>query len=506
LKSNDRHVFLSHSTRDMESALRICSDLETRGITCWMAPRDIRPGSDWAESIMHGIADARAMILLLTENSNQSAQVRREVEHAVNAEIPIIPVILAGVEPSMALRYYISAHQWLDASGGLTDKFLDTLAMSLRPRETSVSTGESQPAAPVQRSAPADPPAVTPAPPPAVSSGPATQTRIESHPAPPKRKGGGKKVLRTVLIALGILALLFVLTRIRKRVRTTSIYRDATEAFEAGEYSDAIDILARLDGHAVADSMQLAIFREGIEESHRKALWEYERDPEGSLDHLVPVLNLIHRYFQEYGLRNEPETFLYTVYLADALTAFGDFEEAGNTLMELVWNEQSGELREGACVRVLETYITALEVEEDVDSLSILQNSLEALEVLRTDYPGNPMAVPLALTWAAGCLEAGAFEPAFEIARELFISRSEPGVRIHAAEIAAASLMELGLEEEALIWIERSNLPDSAGMPMPPGGPQGPGGPGGPGEPPGQSPETGRQQPGPPQEELNGSR
>jgi TIR domain len=66
LKKNMSHdVFISHSSADKRAADAACALLEARGIKCWIAPRDIRPGSDWGESIITAIEQARIMLLLL---------------------------------------------------------------------------------------------------------------------------------------------------------------------------------------------------------------------------------------------------------------------------------------------------------------------------------------------------------------------------------------------------------------------------------------------------------
>src|ERR1700738_1390409 len=44
LPSMAHDVFISHSTRDKTVADSVCSTLESVGIHCWMAPRDVRPG------------------------------------------------------------------------------------------------------------------------------------------------------------------------------------------------------------------------------------------------------------------------------------------------------------------------------------------------------------------------------------------------------------------------------------------------------------------------------
>ena len=57
-------VFISHSSEDKSIADAICQRLEADGIKCWIAPRDIKPGSNWTEGIMEGIEACRTLILV----------------------------------------------------------------------------------------------------------------------------------------------------------------------------------------------------------------------------------------------------------------------------------------------------------------------------------------------------------------------------------------------------------------------------------------------------------
>jgi len=38
-------IFISHSSKDRPTADAICAHLESAGIKCWIAPRDIEPGA-----------------------------------------------------------------------------------------------------------------------------------------------------------------------------------------------------------------------------------------------------------------------------------------------------------------------------------------------------------------------------------------------------------------------------------------------------------------------------
>lgn len=108
-------VFISHSTKDKLTADAICSIFENNGIRCWIAPRDIVPGMEWVDSIIDGISASQIMILVLSSNSNASAQVKHEVEQAVNQDVIIIPFRIEEVELSKSFKYYLSATHWMDA-------------------------------------------------------------------------------------------------------------------------------------------------------------------------------------------------------------------------------------------------------------------------------------------------------------------------------------------------------------------------------------------------------
>ena len=108
-------VFISHSQADKPAADAACAALEARGIRCWIAPRDIEPGQDWAASIVRAIRGSKIMLLVFSRDANQSIQVQREVERAANSGKVILPLRIDDVVPDEALEYYLSTPHWLDA-------------------------------------------------------------------------------------------------------------------------------------------------------------------------------------------------------------------------------------------------------------------------------------------------------------------------------------------------------------------------------------------------------
>src|ERR1041384_1392142 len=101
-------VFISYSHEDKAAADAACATLEQAGIRCWSAPRDIVPGMDWSESILNAIERAKLLVLIFSGHANESPQIKREVERAVNRGLPIIPVRIEDILPSKSLEYFIS--------------------------------------------------------------------------------------------------------------------------------------------------------------------------------------------------------------------------------------------------------------------------------------------------------------------------------------------------------------------------------------------------------------
>ena len=120
-------IFISYSHKDKTTADAVCSHLESRGMRCWYAPRDITPGDEWGSAILNGIENARIMVLIFTKDANLSQQVLREVNNAVNAGLSIIPFRLTEEEPAAGMRYYLSTVHWMDAMNEELEQAIQSL-------------------------------------------------------------------------------------------------------------------------------------------------------------------------------------------------------------------------------------------------------------------------------------------------------------------------------------------------------------------------------------------
>jgi hypothetical protein len=147
-------VFISYSSQDKAVADAACARLESRKIRCWIAPRDVPAGQPWASALVNAINTSRVMVLILSEKSNNSQQVLREVDEAVSRGIPILPLRIDTVEPSNQMRYYIKSIHWLDALSPPLERHLEHLADSAQAL-LSVEAGEAPPVVTPRLAAPA---------------------------------------------------------------------------------------------------------------------------------------------------------------------------------------------------------------------------------------------------------------------------------------------------------------------------------------------------------------
>lgn len=125
-------VYISYSHVDKAAADAACATLERAGVRCWIAPRDITPGDEWSAAIIKAIDQCRAMVLIFSQNANNSRQIRREVERAITVGIPLVPVRIEDVVPTESLAYFMGTVHWLDAMTPPLENHLVKLADSLK--------------------------------------------------------------------------------------------------------------------------------------------------------------------------------------------------------------------------------------------------------------------------------------------------------------------------------------------------------------------------------------
>jgi hypothetical protein len=124
-------VFISYAQEDKIVADTVCAKLESRNIRCWIAPRDVHPGTNFPEAIIDGIDGGQLMLLIFSSHANNSPHVIRELTNAVNKGQIIIPFRIEDVVPSKSMEYLISVPHWLDAVTPPLEKHIEVLIKTI---------------------------------------------------------------------------------------------------------------------------------------------------------------------------------------------------------------------------------------------------------------------------------------------------------------------------------------------------------------------------------------
>jgi len=70
-------AFVSYASHDAPVANSIVEALEKHGLRCWIAPRDVTPGSHYADHIMSAISRAKVLVLVLRRRTRLQARRQR---------------------------------------------------------------------------------------------------------------------------------------------------------------------------------------------------------------------------------------------------------------------------------------------------------------------------------------------------------------------------------------------------------------------------------------------
>src|ERR1700694_1823608 len=114
-------VFISYASQDGAVAEKLCAALEAVSLSCWIAPRNVQAGALYADAIVRAISGAKALVLVLSENSVASPHVGKGIERASSKQRSIIALRIDEAPLSPALEYFLGESQWVDARAGSMD-------------------------------------------------------------------------------------------------------------------------------------------------------------------------------------------------------------------------------------------------------------------------------------------------------------------------------------------------------------------------------------------------
>ncbi len=316
-------VFISHSTQDKAAAEKVVSFLEEKGLSCWIAPRDIVPGSDWAASISTAITTSKVFLVIYSANSAGSNQVSREVSLAESKRnIFVVPYKIDDTELSGSFEYYLTGAHWITADysrqdykleelyniiAGITGKNVQNITNNTYIDHLHIH-GEGNLPEEIQHSVQSAQNAASPF---ASSAAPAARTAAQA-PAPaaaPKKKGGAKKwviiaIVAVVLIASIVVAVIAPIINSDSGSSSKSSKKTTSSASDDdGEIDSKDDIVGKWECCAMtAEGLTITGEYEGVPIA---AIFQFEFDEDGSFVLSSPVYSASETYEGTWKFKND---------------------------------------------------------------------------------------------------------------------------------------------------------------------------------------------------------
>jgi hypothetical protein len=105
---------VSYASRDRERVLPIIERLEAAGVRVWIDRDGISGGANYALEIAEAIEQAKAILLMCSEASLSSRNVKQEIALGWRFEKPYLPLLLEPVEIPKDVAYWLEAAQWVE--------------------------------------------------------------------------------------------------------------------------------------------------------------------------------------------------------------------------------------------------------------------------------------------------------------------------------------------------------------------------------------------------------
>jgi len=124
-ESSDFDVFLAHNSLDKPQVEAVAQELKQRGIKYWLDKEQIPPGKWFQDVIQEAIPNVKsAAIFIGLEGLGkwQTVELRSFISRCVEADIPVIPVLLTGVNNIPENLLFLKELNWVRFSQSIDEK------------------------------------------------------------------------------------------------------------------------------------------------------------------------------------------------------------------------------------------------------------------------------------------------------------------------------------------------------------------------------------------------
>ena len=108
-----KEIFISYSSKDIKEVSKVAKMLDDSHITYFMAPSGIPAGSNYAKEIPRAIKECTVFVLFVSENSQESVWVEKEIDLAVNSRKVIVPLLISDTKLNDLFLFYLNNVQMI---------------------------------------------------------------------------------------------------------------------------------------------------------------------------------------------------------------------------------------------------------------------------------------------------------------------------------------------------------------------------------------------------------
>ena len=118
-------VFISYSSLDSQTVDRVIRLLEQMKISYWKAPEMIPAGSSYAREIPQAIRDCKIFLLIVSQASQDSVWVEKEIDTAIHYRRTILPLKIDDEPMNDMFYFYLNNVQAIFYHNDAAAAFLD---------------------------------------------------------------------------------------------------------------------------------------------------------------------------------------------------------------------------------------------------------------------------------------------------------------------------------------------------------------------------------------------
>jgi hypothetical protein len=124
-------IFISYSRRDFGEVQRIARCLDSAGVRVWVDKDEIEGGTNYGLKISRGIQACKVLMLMCSNASMQSRNVKQEIQLAWKYERPYIPLLLEPINFPEQVEYWLEGWQWIEVLGAPPERWLPKVMRAL---------------------------------------------------------------------------------------------------------------------------------------------------------------------------------------------------------------------------------------------------------------------------------------------------------------------------------------------------------------------------------------